>query len=371
MDTKKAKSILLFTYFSHDQDCDYVYQTIRVLKEKYRVIEIYCPQTTSWKDTWQVYVKKEKNYVRISLPRILFFRKLPIIKRIDKIVSLIVVKIILNLLTANNERIFWTFYPQLTNTISFLKKNHELLAYDVVDIYKKNRIDTTDTICLLKHATLVTTIAESAKKYLFSLYKRKIAVVPQGFDIAAMPHRKSSTKKYIAGYLGAINGRLDLDLLITVAKNLHKEKFLLIGKVENDDNAPLLNTKKFNRLLNQKNVNWIGHLSRKKALEVLQECHVGLIPYDSSLLFNQTSYPMKVFEYLWLGLPVLSCTLPELQRLKKYVKLSNDPDTWKSYLLSCQESPLTDKKILEQQKLAESQRWENKVGIILDYLTKV
>jgi glycosyltransferase involved in cell wall biosynthesis len=68
-------------------------------------------------------------------------------------------------------------------------------------------------------------------------------------------------------------------------------------------------------------VRFLGSLSPAGIAEALCACDVGLSAYSDNP-GNQTRVPMKVAEYLALGLPVVTHFIPGLQNLKAYVHLS-------------------------------------------------
>jgi hypothetical protein len=52
----------------------------------------------------------------------------------------------------------------------------------------------------------------------------------------------------------------------------------------------------------------------------MQHVDVGLIPYDMSIAFNHGSFPIKAFEYLAAGTPVVSTMMPALEGLEPWVR---------------------------------------------------
>ena len=70
-------------------------------------------------------------------------------------------------------------------------------------------------------------------------------------------------------------------------------------------------------------VRFLGSMSPAGIAEALCACDVGLSAYSDNP-GNQTRVPMKVAEYLALGLPVVTHFIPGLQASKPYVHLSLD-----------------------------------------------
>jgi len=64
----------------------------------------------------------------------------------------------------------------------------------------------------------------------------------------------------------------------------------------------------------EKNVEFTGWIGYEKALELLRNCHVGVIPHEIND-HTQTTIPNKLFDYMMMGLPVLSTNLAPVKRI--------------------------------------------------------
>ncbi|MEM7791073.1 MAG: glycosyltransferase, partial [Verrucomicrobiota bacterium] len=67
--------------------------------------------------------------------------------------------------------------------------------------------------------------------------------------------------------------------------------------------------KVFEQLLSLKNVIYCGQVSLREVPPYIAACDVGLVPYCLSE-FTRTSSPIKAFEYLGMGKPVVSTNIP-------------------------------------------------------------
>lgn len=367
------KTILLLTHFPENVHCDYVQQTKRYLSQHFRVIEIYSPQITQWSDT-QSYIKyildkkNNSNLSKLPVPRILPLRRLPLLNQLDRQMGYLLICFTLLLLEKKSNLRIWTFYPQLTGLISVLYSQKQKLILDLVDIHLKGTTSSSLTYIkqlewMLKHATTVTAISRSIIHYAQNIYMRKISLVPQGFDLKAMPHIKSK-KMYLAGYIGSFNGRVDTQLLLAVIRQLTNHAFLIIGPLENDAHSPQINKNEVFEILTAPNVTWIKALTRTEAMQQLACCYTGIIPYKADLLFNKTAYPMKVLEYFWLGLSVVSTPIPELQRHEGHLLVSNDVDEWVQFLLDSKKRKFSTEEMVARKKIAEDQTWNKKIDMI-------
>ncbi len=108
----------------------------------------------------------------------------------------------------------------------------------------------------------------------------------------------------IAGYYGAIARWMDYDLLAEVAQNRRDWSFLLIGPAY--DQSP-----KRRPLFSLPNVEWVTAQPYQDLPRWLQSMDVAMIPFVVNEITVSTS-PLKLFEYLAGGKPVVSSEMPEV-----------------------------------------------------------
>jgi glycosyltransferase involved in cell wall biosynthesis len=112
-------------------------------------------------------------------------------------------------------------------------------------------------------------------------------------------------------FVGAIAGKkLDLDLLGALAEAEPDWSFALVGPVGLGDPDTDVSA-----LAARPNVHLLGARAQSALPAVLRGAAVGLIPYRTSRL-TESIFPMKVYEYLAAGLPVVATGLPALTGLE-------------------------------------------------------
>ena len=117
-------------------------------------------------------------------------------------------------------------------------------------------------------------------------------------------YKKKESLKIV--YLGAVRDIINENLILKISKKFPEDKIYFIG--------PIL--KKFIKLQKQKNVIFIGEIKHKLVPSFLKNFHVGILPYKVNL-FTKSINPLKVYEYVSSGLPVISTNLPNVVRLGK------------------------------------------------------
>jgi glycosyltransferase involved in cell wall biosynthesis len=128
-------------------------------------------------------------------------------------------------------------------------------------------------------------------------------------DIAAIPRPR-------IGFVGAISAyKLDLDLLAKLAEATPNWSYVMIGPVGEGDPSTQLSG-----LLKCSNIHWLGAKPYHDLPAYMKGLDVGLLP----LRFNRythSMFPMKFFEYLAAGLPVVASAIDALEDYKSFAAL--------------------------------------------------
>jgi glycosyltransferase involved in cell wall biosynthesis len=112
----------------------------------------------------------------------------------------------------------------------------------------------------------------------------------------------------IIGYYGAIADWFDTDMVRAAAEMKRDWQFILIGSTHGADVSPL------KRL---RNVHLLGELPYGVLPAYLHQFDVACIPFKVNPLTLATS-PVKFYEYLSAGKPVVSVPLPELEQFEEF-----------------------------------------------------
>lgn len=109
-------------------------------------------------------------------------------------------------------------------------------------------------------------------------------------------------------FVGAIAAKkLDLEMLAALADARHGWMFALVGPVGLGDPETDVSA-----LAARANVHLLGARPHNRLPEILRGAAVGLIPYRRSRL-TESIFPMKVYEYLAAGLPVVASGVRALE----------------------------------------------------------
>lgn len=104
-------------------------------------------------------------------------------------------------------------------------------------------------------------------------------------------------KKPVIGYLGNIEGRTDFELINTVAENNPNKTFAFVGPISTAYQKKITNK--------AANIHLLEAVPYSKMPQVLKGFDVAIIPFKKDE-FSATIFPLKLFEYLGSGRPVVS-----------------------------------------------------------------
>ncbi len=263
--------------------------------------------------------------------------------------------------------ILWIFLPTGVDLIgSFGEK---LVIYHCVDQYSANPGVNKESITglehhLLKKADLVFTTSKSLYNDKKTLNKNTF-YLPNVADAAhfkkalkdatVVPEDLKKVPSPIAGFWGAVTGyKIDLKLIAFAADKLPEISFVLIGPVGTGDPGTDLSL-----LKSKENVYLFGSRDYKKLPGYLKGFDICFIPFK----LNETTrnvFPMKFFEYLSGGKPVVSTNLTSLRDYSSYCYLVRDSKEFVQKIKKALGENETDHK--EQRiQLAEKNSWERNV----------
>jgi GT2 family glycosyltransferase/glycosyltransferase involved in cell wall biosynthesis len=157
------------------------------------------------------------------------------------------------------------------------------------------------------------------------------------------------------GYFGAISAWFDFDLLRHAVRAHPEWDFVLIGSTWGaPDHADLLGAP---------NVRFLGELPYDELPRYLARFDVATIPFRLTPLILATS-PVKFYEYLAAGKPVVASRLPELEPNPDLALLADDPESFTGALERAlrEDSP---ERAQARQEFAATHTWSRRCADLL------
>ncbi|MFQ2035811.1 glycosyltransferase [Aeromonas veronii] len=240
--------------------------------------------------------------------------------------------------------------PFWHRAVKKLPKN--IIVYDCMDHHAGFSTNSSEMLeqenALLKDADLVITTAELLSQNISVI--RENVIIRNGAEIEFFKERPSEElleiSRPIVGYYGAIAEWFDIELLLKTAKLLPQYDFVLIGNVTTDVSC----------FKNQSNIKLLGEVPYKDLTKYLASFDVCTIPFiinDLTLCTN----PVKVYEYLAAGKPVVSTAMPEVVLIKDKVFIASDAENFSLCIEEAMKTRDDAELVADRKKWAESHDW--------------
>lgn len=185
---------------------------------------------------------------------------------------------------------------------------------------------------LARRADIVAvTAAELVPRAQLMAPHKKILHLPHGVDLphfaapGAVPEDMKFITRPLAIYVGSLREWFDYDLVSWLAEQLPEMSFVLIGP----DRAAR------GMLSERPNIHLLGERPYSAVPSYLTAADVGIIPFDREKYPSLVDHanPLKLYEYMAAGLPVVSTDWPVLRRLGSPALLSRTRSEYRDNLL--------------------------------------
>lgn len=188
-------------------------------------------------------------------------------------------------------------------------------------------------------------------------HNSKISIVRNGCDyphfsqVPADIFSVADNRRPVIGYYGAIADWFDADLVADLAKRRPDWDLILIGSTVSAD---------ISRLSNMSNVNLAGEQPYQSLPSWLRTIDVLIIPFKRNELTEATN-PVKAYEILAAGKPLVSVPLPEVVALGPIVQLASTAEEFEREILQAIQTNSLEK-TEERRRFAAEHTWEERVA---------
>ena len=201
----------------------------------------------------------------------------------------------------------------------------------------------------------------------FQSYARSpIRIVPNGaerFDMVAdllKPIEGLATPgRPTIGYVGNLRDRIDWEMLHQLVQRRPNWSFVFAGSAEG--NPEVVSLSKFS------NVSFLGVVEYADLPSFLKSIDVGIVPHVLNDLTNNMN-PLKVYNYLAAGVPVVSTGVPNLSELQGLIHVADDTEAFAAAIETCLAKPSREEDDETRGRLLGEISWESRVDDIIDIL---
>lgn len=272
------------------------------------------------------------------------------------------------------DAILWVYHPGYGDAVDRIP--HRLLVYDCVDdyptfpAYRDNPgwlAAREERLC--RNADLVTCTAPAlfeskrgfnpANTYFVhnvgDAEHFKQALAP---DIEVPPD-VASMRGPVVGFVGAVSDyKLNMGWLVALAEQRPEVNVVVIGPIGSSD-APELRA-----LRTMPNVHLLGRRDYEVLPAYLAAFDVAVIPYHVNA-HTESVFPIKFFEFLATGTPVVISALPSLADYYDYVRVARSAE---EFVEECAAALIDDDGWAARVELAENHSWAHRIGRIIELI---
>jgi glycosyltransferase involved in cell wall biosynthesis len=199
----------------------------------------------------------------------------------------------------------------------------------------------------------------------------KFRLLPNGFDAAAYtiqrpvttPSALADLRRPVLGYVGLISVRLDLALLDELAARHPEWTLVLMGTVYPQGCEDALS-----RLAGRPNVRILPPVPGDQVADYVRSFDLGLLPYRVTQETVHAS-PLKLYEYLAAGLPVVAADVPGAQQFAAALTIARSSDDWEQGIaaeLACDD----ESRRAARREAVAPHTWDARVETLSTYLTE-
>lgn len=236
-------------------------------------------------------------------------------------------------------------------------------ADEISEFPNQSKIDNEEKI-LTKMSDLVLTSSDFLFQKL-SKFSQKTILVPNAcdfnhFNSDVSTNPLSKFQKPIIGYFGIIAEWFDVDLIEYLATRKKDASFVFIGYTYGSN---------LKKIKNLKNVHFLGERPYSELPKFLHNFDACIIPFKLTPLIKAT-HPIKVYEYLSAGKPVISTKIPELTKMDDVCYIAENQSDFLSKLNNALKED-NDKLIEKRIEFAQKNTWKKRHETIYQALEEI
>jgi len=260
--------------------------------------------------------------------------------------------------------LIWCTVPQVSAFVEHIPRS--LLVYHCIDDYSAlPGVDTTAVRALDERLSLQADLMGAASRPVFEAKQhlrgnRPTLLMPHGVDVEHFgtarnksipePPDLAGLPRPLIGFYGLIERWIDLGLVGWLAERMPQATFVMIGRVavprESVPQAP--------------NIVYLGPKPYESLPSYGRFFDAAIIPYhltDQVIAAN----PLKLREYLAMGLPVVSVSTPEIDRFADLVAVTRTREEFLSALLRALDNGRDDALTARRLQAVRESSWESRV----------
>jgi teichuronic acid biosynthesis glycosyltransferase TuaH len=196
-------------------------------------------------------------------------------------------------------------------------------------------------------------------------YNPRCFVVKNGVDFPTFQKHSNienfSKGEATIGYIGSMDFRFDIDMVEEAVKAIPDYTFHFVGSIRNEEIR--------SRLGEYTNVRFLKPVKPEEVPALLSGFNAGIIPYLQNDI-NRNIYPLKINEYLAVGVPVIMSRFAELPEFEGMADSVTNPTDF----IQCIKKQVEEDNSLKRKlriEFASKNSWDNRAEEFSDIIEKL
>ncbi len=324
-----------------------------------------------WKNWFKGLRLVEENIYLLSPPPILpFTNKYRVINKINqRMISFSIKKAIKNFKASTID--LYSFLPNVIDLLGLIE--FDRVIYDCVDDHASftGLINSHTVYQMEKELMEKADVTFATAKQLIDEregWSDNFHLIPNGADYKHFAKASKEDKdipidlvginKPIVGFVGGISDWIDISLIANVAKQMQDVNFILIGPIAT--NVEILKA--------LPNVKLLGAKRYQELPSYISFFATCLIPFKINKLTDSVN-PIKMYEYLSAGKPVVSTALKEVITYNEVIEIiHNEQEMIEAINKTLAPDEKSDERIKERQKIGKENSWDTRWELAVKYI---
>ncbi|CAM3556771.1 glycosyltransferase [Marinicrinis lubricantis] len=266
--------------------------------------------------------------------------------------------------------LLWSFDLSRSKIFGGLAESSGVKVFDAIDNlldhdqFKHKKMIKNHYDEVHRNADIVFTVSESIKNELFN-GRNKVEWIPNGIDLRRFTQAEYQEiedlpkGKPIIGYVGLMQERIDLDVLLYTVKTLRDFNFVFVG--------PLLSEDYFKEIKLENNTYFLGTKHHDDIPNYISKFDTCIIPHKVNK-FTKSMNPLKIYEYLAAGKEVVTTPVPPSEQFQNILHIAYNKEQFCQLVKETIVNPFSkfSREQIEQHITAHG--WNHRVEYMLKYI---
>ncbi|MGE5477357.1 MAG: glycosyltransferase [Bacteroidales bacterium] len=227
---------------------------------------------------------------------------------------------------------------------------------------------------MVQIADLVVAVSDGVAQSFQTVASQPVEVVTNGCEYELYAGGKPDQElaalgadfEQIAVYGGNINDRLDFDLITKLVQSYPRTLFAFFGRVARLDSQ---DEATWSGLAKYPNFRHFGAVPAERLPDVYMTAHVGIAPYKQRADLLGNLFPLKIFEMLSAGIPVVSSPFDSLlDKTGPALRLAGDDDGFVAALAATDRRGLSESDLQQLATFCRAQDYDEKFTRVRDLI---